>query len=213
MNKKLIAALAISMMSVATFAAKIDTTLHRMMAYEKFIPAKITLQNGKSIRVAQANVFLKNSTLLYKSGSSIKQAAMQTVKYVDFADRRYERLDTLLAYEVDTIGKNRLMCAPQLDLEALRRTYMNNRVIDSFSLSDVVSVTSSELMNEGDIEFPIFNQYFFIINGKVVRCGDRYTSRVVAKDKRRLYTDFVNRDRFDWEDPQSLIGLLYVLTK
>lgn len=199
--------------SVAAKAQKTDTILHRAMAYEKFIPARITMTNGKTIKVGQANVFLKNSTLLYKSGSKTMQASMPTVKYVDFADRRYERLDTLLAYEVDTIGKNRLMCAPMIDLEALRRTMSNNTVIDHLDLSYMVSVNSFELEQTDDMDIPIFNQYFFVINGKVVKAGDRYTSRVVPKDKRRLYRDLVEREQFDWESPQSLIAILYLLTK
>lgn len=211
--RKLIFTLAAALAFATAQAEKIDTTLHRVMAYEKFVPAKITMTNGKTIKVAQANVFLKNSTLLYKSGSNIMQAAMKNVKYVDFADRRYERLDTLLAFEVDTIGKNRLMCSPQLDLESLKRTLMNNQVVDNFQLSDMVSINSFEIQASEEIEYPIFNKYFFVIDGKVVRVGDRYTSRVVPKDKQRLYKNLISRPQFDWENPQSLISVLYLLSK
>lgn len=211
--KNLIALALLALSFASAQAAKIDTTLHRAMAYEKFIPAKITLMDGKVVRVGQANVFLKNSTLLYKSGANIKVAAMANVKYVDFADQRYERLDTLLAFEVDTIGKNRLMCAPQIDLEALTRALNNNRMLDNFSVSDMITINSYELQDEDEIDYPVFNQYFFVIGGKVVRCGDRYVSRIVPKDKRRVYKNLLAREQFDWENPQSLMSMLYLLSK
>lgn len=211
--KKLISLLVATLAFSAAQAEKIDTTLHRVMAYEKFVPAKITMSNGKTIKVAQANVFLKNSTLLYKSGSKVMQAAMQNVKYVDFTDRRYERIDTLLAYEVDTIGKNRLMCSPMLDLESLQQTLKNNQVLDNFQISDMVTMNSFEIQDNEEIEYPIFNKYFFIINGKVVRAGDRYTSRAVPKSKQRIYKNLISRPQFDWENPQSLISVLYLLSK
>lgn len=216
MKKTMLAALCLLLPGMGILAVEVDEgtkETHRVTVYEKFVPAKVTTLKNGLLRLGQANIFLKNSTLLYKSGSQVKQAAMANIKYVDIAGRRYERIDTLLAYEVDTIGKNRLMCAQQIDVEAFVRNVAQNRTITNLDIGTLVSVTSVDLMAEEDLSYPIINLYFLVVDGTPVRAADRSVLRVVPKDKRRMYRNIIERAGFNWEDPRSLMQILYLLSK
>ena len=86
-----------------TTTAETQTTTS-LTIYQEFQPATIHLVDGKQLRVGLANIFLKNSSLLYKSGQETKEANMKTLVKVEFKDRTYFRIDSVLAYQVDTAG-------------------------------------------------------------------------------------------------------------
>ena len=88
-----------------------QTTTTIATVYKEFQPATIHLTDGRKLKVSLANVFLKNSSLLYLSGNDTKEANMKTLTQVDFPDRTYYTVDTLLAYQVDTVGHDALLCA------------------------------------------------------------------------------------------------------
>jgi hypothetical protein len=142
------------------------------------------------------------------SGTVTKEAYMANIKSVKFDDRLYVKVDTLLAYEVDSVGNDALYCATVIDQEAYRQNLRNNQVMTNISLSDQVSTTSVDLSNEDDYLFPLINIYYYRLNGKFVRCHDRSLSSVLNKEKKRMLRTFVHMDDFSWSDQKSLIELL-----
>ena len=94
----------VSLLPCAAMAQSENTST--VMAYPDYRQAQVKLTDGRTIKVPKANVFLKHSTLVYKTGNSVKEANMRTVQAVDFADRHYERIDTVLAFLVDTVEAN-----------------------------------------------------------------------------------------------------------
>lgn len=179
--------------------------------YPEFKAATVWLSDGKKLKVMLANIFLKNSTLLYKSGMQTMQANMQTMQRVDFDDRTYYRLDTILAYRVDTVGSDALYCAEHIDFAAWRQAMANNTLFTSLDLNDMVGYTTAELANEQDIHFPVVNSYYFLLNGKYVIAHERQLKRVLNKEKRRLMEAAMVEKDFSWSSEKSLMKLLRMI--
>lgn len=196
----------ITLISVQSAFGQDRTT--KLTVYPEFMPSVIELADGRILKEKFTNIFLKNSSLLYMSGTVTKEAYMANIKSVKFDDRLYVKVDTLLAYEVDSVGNDALYCATVIDQEAYRQNLRNNQVMTNISLSDQVSTTSVDLSNEGDYLFPLINIYYYRLNGKFVRCHDRSLSNVLNKEKKRMLRTFVHMDDFSWSDQKSLIELL-----
>ena len=196
----------ITLISVQSAFGQDRTT--KLTVYPEFKPSVIELADGRILKEKFTNIFLKNSSLLYMSGTVTKEAYMANIKSVKFDDRLYVKVDTLLAYEVDSVGNDALYCATVIDQEAYRQNLRNNQVMTNISLSDQVSTTSVVLSNEDDYLFPLINIYYYRLNGKFVRCHDRSLSNVLNKEKKRMLRTFVHMDDFSWSDQKSLIELL-----
>ena len=176
-----------------------------LTAYPDFKPAVVTFKDGKKINVKQANIFLKNSTLLYKHGTQNLQAKMDNISTVDFADRHYEH--------VDSVGTNKLLCTSLLDMETFQRQMANNREITHLDLGEIVSITTTELKTAQDNGYPIYNRYLFQIDGKLVKAQDRPCLRIIPKDRRREYKNILGSANFNWNNPQCLKQILLLITK
>lgn len=179
-----------------------------LTVYKEFQPATIHLANGKLMKVGLANIFLKNSSLLYKSGQDTKEANIKMLTKVDFKDRTYYRIDSVLAYQVDTVGNQQLYCAQRIDFTAWKGMIINNRQMTNIDLSDMVSYTTVDLADEQDIHFPLVKVYYFQINGKYVLAHERNLKRMLDKDKRRLMASVMSEPEFSWTSEKSLLKLL-----
>lgn len=135
---------------------------------------------------------------------------MANVLSVQFDDRFYVRIDSLLAYQVDSVGNDGLYCATIIDQEAYLQNLKNNQVMTNINFHnfDQVSTTSVDLSNEDDFLFPLINIYYYRLGGKFVRCHDRSLSNVLNKEKKRMLRTFVHMDDFSWSDEKSLLNLL-----
>lgn len=205
---KLYSLFIITLFSIQSVFGQERTT--KLTVYPEFKPSIITLSDGRQITQQFTNIFLKNSSLLYMSASVAKEANMANVSSVQFDDRFYVRIDSLLAYQVDSVGNDGLYCATIIDQEAYLQNLKNNQVMTNINFHnfDQVSTTSVDLSNEDDYQFPLINIYYYRLGGKFVRCHDRSLSNVLNKEKKRMLRTFVHMDDFSWSDEKSLIELL-----
>ena len=185
-----------------------QTPTTALTVYKEFQPATIHLANGKLMKVGLANIFLNNSSLLYKSGQDTKEANIKMLTKVEFKDRTYYRIDSVLAYQVDTVGNQQLYCAQRIDFTAWKGMIINNRQMTNIDLSDMVSYTTVDLADEQDIHFPLVKVYYFQINGKYVLAHERNLKRMLDKDKRRLMASVMSEPEFSWTSEKSLLKLL-----
>ena len=109
-----------------------QTISHGVTAFKEYQPAIVELTNGKPLKVGAANIFLKNSKLLYKSGTKVLEAKLANVKSVSIGDKYYVKIDTILAYRVDTVGKNGLYCATTIYMENYKLDMANKIHITNF---------------------------------------------------------------------------------
>ena len=185
-----------------------QTTTTSLTVYQSFQPATIQLNEGRQLKVGFANIFLKNSGLLYMSGQDTKEANLKTLTKVDFKDRTYYRIDSVLAYQVDTVNHQPLYCAQRIDVVAWRGMLINNRQLTNIELGDMLTYSAADLTNQQDIHFPLINVYYFQINGKYVLAHERNLKRVLDKEKRRLMESVMSEPGFSWTSEASLLKLL-----
>ena len=191
---------------VLTMSAQTTTT--SLTEYQSFQPATIHLVDGKQIKVEFANIFLKNSSLLYISGQDTKEANLKTLTKVVFKDRTYYRIDSVLAYQVDTVNHQPLYCAKRIDVVAWRGMLVNNRQLSNINFGDMITYSANTLADEQDIHFPLINVYYLQINGKYVLAHERNLKRVLDKEKRRLMASVMSEPGFSWTSEASLLKLL-----
>ena len=184
-----------------------QTTTTSLTVYQSF-PATIHLVDGKQIKVGFANIFLKNSGLLYMSGQDTKEANLKTLSKVEFKDRTYYRIDSVLAYQVDTVNHQPLYCAQRIDVVAWRGLLINNRQLSNINLGDMITYSATTLADQQDIHFPLINVYYLQIDGKYVLAHERNLKRVLDKEKRRLMASVMSEPGFSWTSEASLLKLL-----
>lgn len=195
-----------------TLWARADGVTPKLTIYNQFKPAIIQLADGRKLKQPLANIFLKNSNLLYVSGSITKEANLSTIVSVDFDDRHYVKIDTLLAWQVDTVGNNALYCASVIDLPAYYALLRNNKQLTNLEISTMVQTATIDLEDEEDIHFPVVDLYFYRINGTFVKAHERNLQRLLNKEERRMLKTFVTEPSFSWTDPKSLMRLLRSIT-
>lgn len=198
---------------LVSVGANAQTISHRITAFKDYQPAVVELTNGKPLKVGAANIFLKNSKLLYKSGSKVLEAKLANVKSVTIGDRYYVKIDTILAYRVDTVGKNGLYCATTIDMENYRLDMANKRHITNFEIGDHVNMTALESTKEEANEFPLQNNYYIEYNGKFVKAHELYVLRAIPKSKRKDFWATVREVGFSWIHEDSLMKLLKVISE
>jgi len=182
-----------------------------MTVYREFQPATVYLADGRKLRLSLANIFLKNSSLLYKSGIETKEANLKTLNKVEFKDKTYFKIDTLLACQIDTVGQDALFRARKIDYEAWKHIIANNQVMTSLDLGDMIGYSLAELTGEQDMQIPLMTLYYYRLNGKFVLVHERNLKRMLTKEKKRLMESVMAEEGFSWTDEQSLLRLLKMI--
>lgn len=190
----------------STLMAQERTT--NLTVYKNFKPSIILLKDGRVLKQPLTNIFLKNSSLLYLHGTTSMQANMDNIVSVKFDDRLYNKIDTVLAYEVDSVGDKKLYKATIIDQIAYRQQLRNNQVITNLQMGDQLSTTTMNLNGDEDYKFPLIDLFFYRINGKIVKVHERDLSRVLSKEQKRMMRTFLTMPDFSWTDEKSLMELL-----
>lgn len=204
--------LLIALLLAMVLGASGQIALSRLTAFTEFRPAVVHLADGKTMNLPLANIFLKNSSLLYMNNSgTAMEADMKNLLRVDFDDRTYVRIDTLLAYRVDTIGSSALYCAWVIDLKAFRQAVKNNTNITNLDLSfnTMLSYTTVEVNQEETL--PVVPIYYFKIDDKFVRVHERHLKRFLDKEKRRRMESVMDLKGFSWTDEKYLMQMLRII--
>lgn len=188
----------------------------QLTAFPEFRPATATMADGKKMDIPLANIFLKNSSLLYISGELTKEANTKNLLRVDFKDRSYIRIDSVLAYQVDTVGKNALFCAKVLDLKAYKQLLINNSNITNLNMNDLLSMnmlqyTTVDIGDTQDIHFPVIPLYYYRINDKFVLVHERHLKRFFDKENRRRMESVMNMPGFSWTNEEFLLKILEII--
>ena len=180
----------------------------KLTAYKQFKPSVILLKDGRQLKQPLTNIFLKNSSLLYLRGTQSMEANMDNIVSVQFDDRMYVKIDSLLCYQVDTVGNDALYRATIIDLPAYKQQLKNNQVITSMDLGDQISTATIDISSEDDYLFPLIDIYYFRLKGQYVRTHERHLGRILNKEQKRIMKTFVTMPDFSWTDEKSLLRLL-----
>ena len=189
-----------------------DDNTSTVMVYKDFQPAQVKLVDGRTIKVPKANVFLKHSTLVYKSGTSVKEANMKTVQTVDIADRHYVRIDTVLAFLVDTVEANAVYQQQVIDREAYEASFRNERMITDIQFGEQINLITLDPSMDSAAVYPVINTFYYRYNGKIMKVHDRELWRQLPKDKRRIMQSMMAEPGFSWTRRESVVRMLQALT-
>lgn len=201
---------------MVAFKAAAQEVTPQLTVFPEFRPATVYMADGKKLAIPMANIFLKNSSLLYISGEITKEASTKNLLRVDFPDRTYFRIDSVLAYPVDSVGANVLYCAKVLDLKAYKQMLVNNQNITNLDLNDLTSMnvfqyTTIDLQDTKDIHFPVILLHYYKINNQFVFVHERNLKRFFNKENRRRMESVMNLPDFSWTDEKSLLKILEII--
>ncbi|MGN0221665.1 MAG: hypothetical protein ACI4BA_06035 [Prevotella sp.] len=194
------------------YLAAQDSSVHsvrgRTTLYPAFSPATIYLSDGRVVKERNANIFLKNATLVYKSGGVVKKVKPSLISKVQFADATYYRVDTLLASVVDSVQGSALYKASVIDIETYNELVTASSSVTDVIVAEYVSVGTVERTAAEDKDYPLIDYYFMDFQDRQVLMEDRKLYRIVPKNKRRLYKDIISAPDFSWASPESLCKLM-----
>ncbi|MBQ8867243.1 MAG: hypothetical protein IJ013_05945 [Bacteroidaceae bacterium] len=211
--KKILGVWLMMLACASVWAQNFEGYSNRTTVYATYQPARVTLVTGKVVMQKEANVFLKNGRLLFKKDKFDMEADMRQIKSVEFKDRTYVRIDTILATVVDTVGANRIFCTTTIDVEAFNKQRLNDRIISDFQMNDqLVSAASVDPSDEDNL-YPLVNTYFLEIDGKVVKAHERVLMRMLPKAKRGRLEFYMQMPDFSWSDKNSLRQVLELFKK
>lgn len=209
--------MAVALMTMTGAMAQNET--EQLTVFRDFRPGIIHLANGKELTNPLLNVFLKNSSLLYKRGSQTMEANMDNIVGVDFSDRKYVKVDNKLAYLVDTVGQNKLYCATLIDVDAYQQMLRNNRNITNIdvnnlgtSISGDLSYTTIDLASQNDILLPVISQFYILYNGEMIKAHEREIYRRLSKEQKRMFKTIIGESGFSWVNAESLMKLLKAIS-
>lgn len=185
-------------------------TTQRTTMYEKNQKAVVLMNTGQTINLRSANIFLKNGALVYKKGATTLEAEMSGIESVDFPDRTYIKVDTALAYVVDTVDNKKLLCSTLIDMDAYTTILLNSREMTNLQMTSFMNITTMESMDEAST-FPLMRVYYYQIDGKILNVHERPILKYADKDKRRLITNIIQQPDFSWKNEESLMEILKLL--
>ena len=209
-------ALVITIVLLATLktAAQEQQITSAITVYPNFRPATVILTDGRKLEVPLANIFLKNAALLYMSGDDIKEANMSNILRAEFEDRTYIRIDSMLCYQVDSIGDDALFSTKVIDINAYKQSRANSANITNLDLTALTSTSSSlsyntiEATDISELQFPIEQLYFYRLDDKFVRVHERHLKRALTKEKRQIMESVMNMPGFTWTNEKYLMMIL-----
>lgn len=211
--KKIICMICLIAMSVMSAMAQIDGGRSKSVTmFPNYVPATITLTSGGLNHQKQANIFLKNGSLIYMKGSTVMEANMDVIKSVKFGDRNFIKMNKELVEVIDSIGPNLLVLSRIINQEDLKHEMLNSSTITNINIGDQLGVTRLDA-NADQLVYPVDETYYFIIGKKHIAARDR-EARVAAGRKRvDAFDSIVRSYGFSWKDKEYLMKILEVLSR
>ena len=189
-----------------------------MTMFNDFRPAVIKLKDGKQSVHKQTNIFLKNSTLVYKKipTGEIMEASMPVVASITVGERNFVNVKNQLAEVVATEGKASLVRIRTIDVETMKGEYLNNSTITNSSMLDDLnagrligeSMSTTRVDGADDEEpYPLMDTYYYVVGDKATLAHERSVKLVLKKDQRKDYQIELSMG-FSWAKQEDLVRLL-----
>lgn len=181
--------------------------------FADFQPGVVTLADGHKSRQSKVNIFLKNSTLVYKQGNSsvVMEALMETIKQVEIAGRTFLNLDGKLAELVatDSVSHVQLVRIRTVDVEAMKAEESSNSTVSNLEFS-TASLALNVARREDfttDEPYLLVDNYYYLHHGKKTHANERDIKVAIGR-KRRTELESILSYTFSWGSEQSLIDMM-----
>lgn len=212
MKKILFLLIALAFSFAAPANAQQNQQLRRsrsIFLYPEFQKAKIRQSFGRFVE-AEANIYLKDASLVYKENGKIMRAYTKGIFGVTFADTaEYVKVDSVMARVVAKKGFNSLLCKTTVNMARYREEESGGSGMDFFEMSDFnVFMNMNDDQRDDDLGIPLQDKYYFSVKGFIVPANESDFKKSMDPTKEAQFKELM-KDRFwSWRDPKSLQMLL-----
>ncbi len=212
MKKILFLLIALAFSFAAPANAQQNQQLRRsrsIFLYPEFQKAKIRQSFGRFVE-AEANIYLKDASLVYKENGKIMRAYTKGIFGVTFADTaEYVKVDSVMARVVAKKGFNSLLCKTTVNMARYREEESGGSGMDFFEMSDFnVFMNMNDDQRDDDLGIPLQDKYYFSVKGFIVPANESDFKKSMNPAKEAQFKELM-KDRFwSWRDPKSLQMLL-----
>lgn len=212
MKKILFLLIALAFSFAAPANAQQNQQLRRsrsIFLYPEFQKAKIRQSFGRFVE-AEANIYLKDASLVYKENGKIMRAYTKGIFGVTFADTaEYVKVDSVMARVVAKKGFNSLLCKTTVNMARYREEESGGSGMDFFEMSDFnVFMNMNDDQRDDDLGIPLQDKYYFSVKGFIVPANESDFKKNMDPAKEAQFKELM-KDRFwSWRDPKSLQMLL-----
>ncbi|MCF0202144.1 MAG: hypothetical protein HUK08_02150 [Bacteroidaceae bacterium] len=195
---------------VKTAAQIVDGEATDKTLFHEFMPAKITLTSGKMNHQKEANIFLKNGRLLYKSDGKVMTANMEQIFSVEIDKRLFINTEGKLGEVIERCPGGLLLVVRIVNADRLTQQLINESSVTNINFNGQFNITR-DLPPEEQMRFPIDDLYYFVIDGKTMRAEEPSVRRFAGKKKMEECRKIIAGKGFRWNDRQWLKQIMEVL--
>lgn len=179
------------------------------LLFPKFQTAKVRQSFGRHVE-AQANIFLKDGSLVYLDGDKVKRAYTKGIIGVDFGDTaRFMKVDSVMARVVAQKGYNYLLRKTTVDMALYKEETYGGRNMDFFDFEDAGIFLNLDTQKRDDEQgIPLKDTYYFNIQGEVIPANESAFKHFVRPDRQANFKKLKENRFWSWKDEKSLKELL-----
>ena len=176
--------------------------------------AKVLQPFGRSVK-ARANIFLKNSALLFVQDGQVMQANIDRVLGVEFDSIKYMKVSSeQMGRVVAQKGYNYLLRVTTIDMDKYSAEVTGGENLPYLDLSDMgmfLEIDSDSQKWEEDYGYPLQNKYYFSIQGKIIPANESNFKKYVKPEMKKAFKRLMNDHYWSWTDEASLMQLFVYL--
>lgn len=175
--------------------------------FKEFKDAKVLRPFGKYV-TAKANIHIENGDLCFVEDSVVKFAYMKGVLGVEFADTlKFRPVEGHMARVLKEQGYNALLCLTKVDKALMGQENEMANLQDMKLVSNAVDFNT----RDEDVGYPLQNEYYFYVKGRVVEANETAFKKAMAPSQKDNFKSMMKNRLWSWNDPQSLMMLLPLL--
>ena len=184
-------------------------------ANSEFKRAKILQPFGKFVW-ADANIYLKDASLCFMDGDTIKKAYVDKVIAVQFDSATYRKVeDGQMGLVVAEKNYNCLVRVRTIDMKQYTEEHDGTQNAAYFEFDGLgrmgnafIDLNNAPFLEEG---YPVKDKYYFIVKGKCVVANESHIEREVSKKHMNDFKTLMRDRWWSWRDEESLKMLLEYL--
>ena len=184
-------------------------------ANSEFKRAKILQPFGKFVW-ADANIYLKDASLCFMDGDTIKKAYVDKVIAVQFDSATYRKVEKdQMGLVIAEKNYNCLVRVRTIDMKQYTEEHDGTQNADYFEFDGLgrmgnafIDLNNAPFLEEG---YPVKDKYYFIVKGKCVVANESHIEREVSKKHMNDFKTLMRDRWWSWRDEESLKMLLEYL--
>lgn len=180
--------------------------------FPEFREAKVLQTFGRSVK-ANVNIYLKDATLFFTEGETMKRAFTQNILGVEFDSVKYMKVDSVMGEVLASDHYNHLVRVTTIDMERYKEETQGGINLPFFEIGGNTTTGFFEIdgQNYDEKGYPLKERYYFLVKGEVVPANETKFRKHVRPAMMLAFKNLMNERFWSWNDPESLKQLLKYL--